>query len=68
MNEWISVKNRLPKDNQKILAFNGEIHVATFNENPGEGIASIWESKSSPSGYWGLNKVTHWMPLPELPK
>lgn len=62
---WISIKDRLPKDNQKILVFNGEIHVATFNENPGE--ISIWKSKSSPSGYWGLNKVTHWTNLPEPP-
>lgn len=59
--QWISVKDRLPKYENPVLAGNAELcfvntawyHVATKR----------WEL---PSGIFC--EVTHWMPLPELPK
>ncbi len=67
MNEWIKTKDKLPDDGERVLAFNGEIHEAVFNKNPGHGIASIWESKYAKDN-WGLMNVTLWMPMPEIPK
>ena len=59
--QWIIVKDRLPKYENPVLAGNAELcfvntawyHVATRR----------WEL---PSGIFC--EVTHWMPLPELPK
>lgn len=59
--QWISVKDRLPKYENPVLAGNAELcfvntawyHVATKR----------WEL---PSGIFC--EVTHWMPLPEPPK
>lgn len=59
--QWISVKDRLPKYENPVLAGNAELcfvntawyHVATRR----------WEL---PSGFFC--EVTHWMPLPEPPK
>ena len=59
--QWISVKDRLPKYENPVLAGNAELcfvntawyHVATKR----------WEL---PSGFFC--EVTHWMPLPEPPK
>lgn len=59
MTKWISVKTQLPEDRQRVLAFNGKIYFAYFNEKPGEGITSLWETNDSPTP-WGLQDVTHW--------
>lgn len=58
MSEWISVKDRLPEDNQRVIAFiptndNAPIDADRF-------VCNRWVRYG-----W---KVTHWMPLPELPK
>lgn len=61
---WISVKDRLPEQTGKYLAtykiHNGSLKV---------GIAwfQSWEGES----FWNdcaFERVTHWQPLPELPK
>lgn len=49
---WISVKDRLPEDE--------ETHVLVYREN---GWIEIW-----PRRYFHTFRVTHWMPLPEPPK
>lgn len=61
---WISVKDRLPK---------GEcvVYSSKFDEMM---IGYIGEAQDSDTGYLAENEgeflydVTHWMPLPELPK
>jgi hypothetical protein len=65
-NGWISVDDRLPDKNQKILAF----YKALGEENRihNDLIATNWRKSNGDfiptAGY----KVTHWMPLPEPPK
>jgi hypothetical protein len=57
---WISTKERLPEDRVEVLV---------YDEDDGILIAShykdYWEGADEYANY---NKVTHWMPLPELPK
>ena len=54
MNEWISVKDRLPEQFGKYLVVCKGIDIAQIR---------LWE------GTWdSFAEVTHWMPLPELPK
>lgn len=58
--EWISVKDRLPEENKRVLFVDKESWITTgfftgmaFEYSHGEEI--------------GL-ELTHWMPLPEPPK
>lgn len=76
MSEWISIKDRLPEDQQRVLCHG------KFAE---EGMDGLEEDRDyqiglvtfCSAGYWEhdrgsfsaqLVKVTHWMPLPNPPK
>lgn len=52
---WISVRDRLPEPDQKVLAYTAESRGA-FEEYR---LCCGWAIKGA---------VTHWMPLPEPPK
>lgn len=59
--KWISVKDRLPKDMERVLAYydkHGEVNTTTYLKYSG--------SFSLESNTYG--KVTHWMPLPKAPE
>lgn len=68
--DWISVKDRLPKFNQKVFA--------VYNDTDyGDGISirRLIIAELTVDGYWleGViwhpdTSITHWMPLPEPPK
>lgn len=63
--EWISVKDRLPEDNENVLAHTryGEIRVFLSDEE------GDWFDERG--RFYSRNTsgaVTHWMPLPEPPK
>lgn len=73
MSEWISVKERLPALDQFVLvALNDweEPIIAYLEENKLKhaNVESFftWQSPMLFGIDW--NTVTHWMPLPELPK
>lgn len=53
--QWISVEDRLPEEDQKVLAYTAESQ-GTFEEYR---LCFGWAIKG---------RVTHWMPLPEPPK
>ena len=65
MTEWISVKDRLPEDDGFYLVYTTDGFVSEWQVDEfyldtnygwiGERFAPDW-------------KVTHWMPLPELPQ
>lgn len=65
--EWISVEDRLPQENEKVLAINsdGEIFIATYllhKITPSARGYTTWAS-----GQWN-GTPTHWQPLPQPPK
>ena len=66
MSEWISVKERLPRQNTDVLTFAPKmampIVVDWYNGYYGEDDGEWYE------GWQTGRKITHWMPLPELPK
>lgn len=76
---WISVKERLPEPNQDVLLiahgwkgrllYIGRLHHEEAETSWLTGITSM-ESEWSINGWSYLKTplVTHWMPLPELPK
>lgn len=71
MSEWISVKDRLPEDGQKVLAFGGGERryycVAKFFKHFNDG-GDFWHLGAKDRKYSPGYKITHWMPLPEPPK
>lgn len=81
MNEWISVKDRLPNEKGEYLCYfqasYGEwINISKFSFNLEE-VDSFdfygknrngWYGYDSEWGYFERDNITHWMPLPEAPK
>lgn len=77
MTEWISVKDRLPNPNEKVIVYNAE-NDGTFFARRLVSRFVWWDSVTKeyinwrwlPYGYTNimLASVTHWMPLPEPPK
>jgi hypothetical protein len=58
--EWISVKDRLPDESGEYLAYCGEC----------DGICVLYFEILKTKSKWRTNwkEVTHWMPLPQPPK
>lgn len=77
MPEWISVKDRLPKKNDRYLCVleNRVITICSFARNLKKvdkydfnSNKSGWYDYDSEWGHYEISNVTHWKPLPELPK
>ena len=62
--EWIPVKDRLPKDWTDVLVLSrfGFLETAVYTGTPGKWRVG-WNGDMLEA-----NSITHWMPLPELPK
>lgn len=59
--EWISVKDRLPEDGQSVLTCkNGICEIQTYEKRRNGWLCKGW--------FWSMATVTHWMPLPQPPK
>jgi hypothetical protein len=61
-NEWISAKDRLPEDDRNVLVYDDhdiQFWVAWHDE-----CHNNWYTQEGDRVYG----VTHWMPLPQLPK
>lgn len=78
MTEWISVEDRLPDEDGKYLCCrsNKYIGIYSFTQNlrkvdkydfAGKNRKG-WYDYDSEWGYCEIHSITHWMPLPELPK
>ena len=79
--EWISVKDRLPEEDGSYLVVinyfgnHQSINVRSFakagetvNEYDLAGEKNVWYRYDSEYGYISTDSVTHWMPLPNPPK
>ena len=58
--QWIPVEEELPKENERIIAYNGvfnEIHLCDFHDG-------IFEDFYGPFD----GTITHWMPMPIPPQ
>ena len=67
MSEWISVDDRLPKDNELVVIFtrNKELGAYVWPKAAlglWDNLFGGWENKRT------IKKITYWMPLPEPPK
>ena len=63
--EWISVKDRLPKDDEDVLVIDDTGRMAVscyFFSSYG---SWLWENRDDQVL---LGEVTHWMPLPNPPE
>ena len=64
--EWIKCSERLPGKNESVgYTFDGkdirnDVYYPGFNGN--------WESENSIGFYVNEDNITHWMPLPPVPK
>lgn len=62
MSEWISVEERLPSNETRVLIMHGDV-VAT-----GVWSGLSWSAFSIDRPINIYREVTHWMPLPEPPQ
>lgn len=62
--KWISIRERLPQDGQKIIMINSKYPSITLQ--------GIYQADKTPDTIrvlgFGIGRVTHWMPTPEPPK
>lgn len=76
--KWISVKDRLPDTEGEYLCISGDfIYIFEFAKDLYKVDKYTFDNRKGKSGFyefdgeWGYyekERVTHWMPLPELPK
>lgn len=60
--EWISVEDELPEDEQEVIGWEGEYaRTLYYNAETNE-----WDDEYG--WRWELDNFPHWMPLPETPK
>lgn len=64
MSEWISVKDRVPEKHKKVLwcGVKGGLFIGEYHDPFLCGAVIAKDSRGH------FRDVTHWMPLPELPK
>ena len=79
--QWISVNDRLPEEDKAYLVTTNDfgnrqgVNIRWFAKD-GEtvdeyelaGQKCVWYFYDGEYGYVSTNSVTHWMPLPDLPK
>ena len=64
--QWISVKDRLPKENGPILVWSGRLEDVPTCAAAGYELWN-WSTEYSPHDY-RLFELSHWMPLPKPPE
>lgn len=68
MDKWISVKDKLPEDKNKLLIFESD-NIEIGRYNPSKKRFELFELDYFGGMDWCKDEyVTHWMPLPEPPK
>lgn len=68
MNDWISVRDRLPTTSRLVFAHHREYGFVTGSYPHGK--SSVWHIQPY-KGSWKIpfpDSITHWLPIPDLPK
>ena len=66
-NSWISVKDRLPENMQRVLVIGTSMaHIAYIDKTISEIKGQFWWRDAAPGLYF--DEITHWMPIPPLPE
>ena len=68
---WIKTSDRLPErePNKRysqvwcLCVYEGEVMVLVFNHEH-----MVWDDRSGDDFFCSIGDVSHWMPLPEVPK
>ena len=64
---WISVEERLPEPEKEVIILNKRKHIdIDFLTDDGDDRCYWW--KSDETIWCDDDEITHWMPIPELPK
>lgn len=66
MSEWISVKDKLPEEGQKVLCYEPDVFPDERYRSDYD-VAVYENGRWETSNYLGAYKPTHWMPLPPPP-
>lgn len=67
--EWISITNHLPSNGQRVICYNGKyIEIKQFENLESSYIFYDGHYHWTAHHIGLIENVTHWMPLPELPK
>ena len=64
--EWIKIEDRFPEEDKEVLVCYWESMADSFCVGIGYYYTDEWEGWKV--NFAPLQIVTHWMPLPELPK
>ena len=64
---WISVKDQLPTSGQRVLCYSGYIYIKNFQEREEDYIFCDGDFHWTGKPLGEIEKVTHWMPLPDAP-
>lgn len=78
MNQWNSVKDKLPTNGKyltcSMFCGNQILRITCFSENREDvdeyemmGLGAGFFDYDSECGYYPIDDITHWMSLPELP-
>lgn len=71
--QWISVKDQLPEDDQRVLVLDacGKVRICKhtlWEDRNTSGEFYLWDYDDDCNSFYSDEEVTHWMPLPEPPK
>lgn len=68
MSEWISVKDRLPEEEENVILYDGdEVFCGNMEIMLGKHCFGNQKCDGICYGWYEKKKITHWMPLPKPP-
>lgn len=68
--KWIKIEDQLPKDGERVITYfeHTGIEISTYKNLVGGKDEVFGDNMFHNHSGWLTDDVTHWMPLPEIPK